>query len=143
MGGRCLPRLTQLPGVSRESLHPELPVPSSLPDQGEEQHCFLFHAGAVLGSSRAPAAPQAPAGDQGGAYEVVSASLLNGDVWDPVQSAAAEVGGLLLLFCCFLTVRPPKLYDHTRCTHVLLFKLCLYFNANFILLECNLCSCED
>ncbi|XP_045710311.1 disintegrin and metalloproteinase domain-containing protein 12 [Phyllostomus hastatus] len=45
--------------------------------------------GAVLGSSLAPAAPQAPVGDQGGAYEVVSASLLNGDVWDPVQSAAA------------------------------------------------------
>ncbi|XP_019509769.1 PREDICTED: disintegrin and metalloproteinase domain-containing protein 12 [Hipposideros armiger] len=42
--------------------------------------------GVNLGSHSTPFMRQARTRDQGGAYEVVSASLLNGDLWDPTKS---------------------------------------------------------
>ncbi|XP_074194917.1 disintegrin and metalloproteinase domain-containing protein 12 [Rhinolophus sinicus] len=42
--------------------------------------------GVNLGSNSAPSVGQAQTRDQGGAYEVVSASFLNGDLWNPTKS---------------------------------------------------------
>ena len=42
-----------------------------------------------------PSMQQAGTRDGGGAYEVVSVSLLNGDPWNPMKTADSEVSFLL------------------------------------------------
>lgn len=52
---------------------------------------FLCVVGVNLGSRFVPSVQQAGTRDGRGAYEVVSASLLNGDPWNPVTNADTKV----------------------------------------------------
>lgn len=70
--------------------------------------CFLSDAGVTLGSSSAPSTQQAQTRDQTGAYEVVSASLMNGDLWTPKNGIDSKVWLLLLLFLDFAAAEVLK-----------------------------------
>ena len=56
---------------------------------------FVCVTGVNLGSQFVPSMQQAGTRDGGGAYEVVSVSLLNGDPWNPMKTADSEVSFLL------------------------------------------------
>lgn len=59
--------------------------------------CFLFDAGVNLGSKLAPSMQQAGRRGQGGAYEVVRVSFLNGALWDPMGNIHSKVSCFVFL----------------------------------------------
>lgn len=66
----------------------------------------LFDAGVNLGSKLAPSMEQAQRQESGGAAEVLSASLLSGDLWNPMDSIDSKVS--FFRFCFLLDFSGPK-----------------------------------
>lgn len=111
----------------------------TLPEENEERGCFLFHAGVNLGSNSAPSVGQAQTRDQGGAYEVVSASFLNGDLWNPAKRLDSKVGFLICFFLdfdgwSFKITFPAFMLFHSSFVFILI--------AHFVLIKWNFYSHE-